>query len=212
MEEVEIFKTCTKCNNTFIANYDFFYKQKEVADGLSSWCKTCKKAYQNFYFDLRRKPLGDARKIRHIINRDRENGQSSDWYKINKNKRKEYMSNWQKNNKDKIHSYVSKNKKHDISKEEIKQIYKYSNSCCMYCGISEIESKKIYNQKLHKDHAINNGDDTIKNCVLSCRSCNSTKNVKDWTEWYVPTNPLYCQRRFDRIYEWLNNQKAYVVQ
>lgn len=95
-------------------------------------------------------------------------------------------------------------KEHNITKEEIDLIYEFSEYSCMYCGISEEEAVDKYRQKLHRDHAINNGTDGIENCILACKGCNSSKNSKDWDEWYL-SSECFNEDRFMLIIEWLEN-------
>lgn len=95
-------------------------------------------------------------------------------------------------------------KRHDISKDELSELFEYANYSCMYCGISEEESLKVFGEKLHKDHAYNDGSNGIDNCILACKSCNSTKHKKDWNEWYTPENEKFNPILFNKIIKWLN--------
>lgn len=42
-------KTCTKCNTTYPATTEYFYKQKASKYGLHSNCKVCRKQYKKQY-------------------------------------------------------------------------------------------------------------------------------------------------------------------
>lgn len=115
------------------------------------------------------------------------------------------MRKWQAENKDKLKEYRENRyftKNHDISNEELALLYDFSGSSCMYCGMSEEESLEMYKQKLHRDHAINYGSNGIENCILACKSCNSTKNDKDWDEWYLKAD-CFNEERYRLIVEWL---------
>jgi len=116
------------------------------------------------------------------------------------------MKQWANNNRDKIHEYAerhTKNKSHNISKEELQELYTYCESSCMYCGISEREAISLYGQKLHKDHAYNDGSGGIENCVLACKQCNSSKRDLDWDDWFQPPNLKFDTERFNKIKSWL---------
>jgi hypothetical protein len=47
------FKKCSKCNHTFPATYEFFYKHSSRKDGLDPWCKECKREYDNKHYKLK---------------------------------------------------------------------------------------------------------------------------------------------------------------
>jgi 5-methylcytosine-specific restriction endonuclease McrA len=128
--------------------------------------------------------------------------------KKNNEEYRDSRKQWWRNNPEKIKEYndwTKMHKTHEITQEELNELYNYANHSCMYCGISEEESLTKYSQKLHRDHAINEGSNKIDNCILACRGCNVSKRDKDWEQWYVPTNPRYDQGRYRVIMEWLNN-------
>ncbi len=179
-----------------------FYKNNANKDGLHSYCKECsiKKAYENHQKD----PVKHRESRRKAENT--EHGKLVK-KKMNDRIRKEgKYKKWQEENRDKIKKYNKSrrlNKSHDISEKEIKAIYKYANNSCMYCGMTEGNSIKIFNQKLHRDHAYNNGSDGIDNCILACKGCNSSKHDSDWDEWYT-TKDFYTEERFIAIKHWLD--------
>jgi 5-methylcytosine-specific restriction endonuclease McrA len=70
--------------------------------------------------------------------------------------------------------------------------------------MSEEDAIKKYKNRLHRDHAYNEGSNKIDNCVLACKGCNDSKRKKDWDEWYTEDNKRFSQERFDKIVEWLS--------
>jgi len=48
------FKKCTKCKQSYLATSEFFYKRNTAVDGLDSWCKNCKKEYDNKHNERKR--------------------------------------------------------------------------------------------------------------------------------------------------------------
>ncbi|RNB59424.1 hypothetical protein EDM57_04590 [Brevibacillus gelatini] len=65
------------------------------------------------------------------------------------------------------------------------------------------EHKIAEGQDLHKEHVIHDGRNDLKNCVPSCRSCNSEKNTRTLNDWYNKNNPKYTYERYFRIYQWM---------
>lgn len=113
---------------------------------------------------------------------------------------------WQQNNRDKVNSYSRQrwsNKKHNIPEKEWRRCKEYFDYRCAYCGMSEDKHKEIYKQQLHKEHVVHDGRDDIKNCIPSCKGCNSSKHTKTLNEWYDTNNHVYSRNRYLKIYQWL---------
>lgn len=196
-------KLCRICNNWHPMNEEYFYK-KQTKDGFDSYCKECLKKKSDKWrrdnpekHDIShrkyRKTSKNYRKyVRRNFEHQRDSGYSRNWRQENKTLTAEYNRRYQSN------------KKHDISKDELKKLYEYANSSCMYCGMSEEDHYKKYNQRLHRDHAINKGSNGIDNCVLACLGCNVAKYNRDWDEWYSPDNDKYDDDRFQMIVDWFD--------
>ena len=131
-----------------------------------------------------------------------------EYRKSNPNKWRQYLSEYQNREKDKIKSYREKHslrKKHEISDSEWEACKNYFNNSCAYCGLSEDEHKILYNQRLHKEHAINNGANDLSNCVPACKICNGKKWSMDFDDWYIPSNESYSGVRYIKIINWLTD-------
>lgn len=126
---------------------------------------------------------------------------------VNKNRAESgKVLEWQRNNKDKIKGYRlarDANKKHSIPEKEWKRCKEFFDYRCAYCGLDEIEHKKLYKQQLHKEHVIHDGRNDIKNCVPSCKSCNGSKHTKTLNGWYNTVNLNYSYERYMKIYQWI---------
>jgi hypothetical protein len=201
-----IHKWCKSCEDWIPMDDKHFYTNKSNSiDGYHPECKQCSinrtKKWQEDnpeqYYKLiyeRGKNPSEQRKI--TLNRQGL-----------KQRLKGYTLEWQRNNKDKIKKYRlnrEQHKSHDISKEELQKLYEYADSKCMFCDMTEEYSLYYYKEKLHKDHAYNNGSNGIDNCILACKSCNCTKHTKDWDEWFTPENPIYDEVNYNRIKAWLD--------
>jgi hypothetical protein len=80
--------------------------------------------------------------------------------------------------------------------EQWEQIKTYFDNKCCYCG------KKL---KLTQDHFVpllNNGEYTHNNIVPCCLSCNSSKNEKNFFDWY-PKYEYYSKTRERKILKFL---------
>jgi hypothetical protein len=193
-------KKCLICGEYFPATTDYFYKNKSSKDGLNSYCKECtkKKSYQW-----------------QLDNRERHNEWMKGFFKSEKGKKlrkkdledgKMRSRKWQKENPDKVRHHNLKwqmNKKHEISEDEWESCLDYFNYSCAYCGITQDESIKLYNQRLHKEHVDSNGANDISNNIPACRKCNSSKRTYSLNEWYNNDNTNYSKRRYNKIIKWL---------
>ncbi|MFQ3543500.1 HNH endonuclease [Halobacillus rhizosphaerae] len=200
-------KKCNICNK--VKSYSEFYKKK---------AKSVKKGEYIYYFPY----CKNCTKYK-----------SAKWQKDNPNKRKEslhkynvsekgrqhfytygkeYRKNgqykaWQMKNKDKIKEYRKKrteNKKHEITDVEWENCLKYFKYKCAYCGISQNDSVKIYNQSLHKEHVIHDGENDLSNNVPACKSCNSSKWKHELDDWYASDNLNFSLERYEKILTWIN--------
>jgi len=89
---------------------------------------------------------------------------------------------------------------------------------CAYCGITQKEHLKTYNEQLHQDHFIplsKYGNYTKDNIIPACKTCNCSKNDKDFFEWY-PEQEFYNKTREVKILNYLklmedeNNERDYI--
>ena len=225
-------KQCTKCLDWLEMNDSNFMIDNKNKDGFTSKCRCCQKKYnESYYLATREKQLEKAReRDRKLTEEERliKNKKSMEYYYEHGEKyyinRKTYHEEheeiltekedeWTEKNRIKLREYVrdrNQHKYHKISEQERLDCIKYFNNSCAYCNISEDEHKKKYNERLHKDHAYNDGNNFVTNCVPGCKSCNSKKKKKDFNEWYTPDNPrfeegFYKQENYDRIVKWLED-------
>lgn len=206
-------KQCTKCNELKAADTDNFYKNKRTKDGLTVWCKDCLKEYQRQHNEQNKEYYSEYKKEWHLMNKEKNNKRDINWHKNNKERSKELYKNWIKNNPDKVreYSYKHMNKIHDITEIEWKNCKVYFNYCCAYCGMTEEEARQEYNKGLHKEHAINEGENDLSNCIPSCTGCNSTKHTNDYMAWFTIDNPIFDKDKLEKINQWLNEDyKLYI--
>jgi hypothetical protein len=208
INEVE-YKLCNKHHIYFpdesawlpLTNDNFYKNNKNSIDGFYPYCKECCK--KKSYKWIKDNPEKFKKNYKKYMKTD-----SWKQYKKENNRKTKYiMQKWRKDHPDLCKKYSEnwrENKEHNINKEELEILYEYCNYSCMYCGMSEEKAIEKYNKKLFKDHFINDGDNTIDNCILCCNGCSSSKRDKDFFEWYNIKNPVYSVNRMNKIIAWIN--------
>lgn len=217
-------KKCKDCLNWFELNHENFGIDNKNKDKFNVRCKQCQKEYNEHYYVKNKIHIIEKVKQYQENNFDKLSEIKKQNYQSDEAKERIYQngvrshqknpelyqgltSNWRKNHKDKTRQYSRDwqlNKEHEITKEELKELYEYCNYSCMYCGMTEEEAKKKYNKRLFRDHFVNDGANTIDNCILCCNGCSSSKRDKTFEDWYTPKNPRYSQERYNKIIEWIN--------
>ena len=202
IENNQIYKKCSKCNEWFPCTHDYFYTSNNKWDGLSPRCQQCIKK-QNHQWATDNKDR--VKEINHQTNLRPERQQ----YNREKSKRMRldgYFKQWGRENPDKIKEYNQKrllHKQHKISNVQWESCKKYFDYKCAYCGLTEDDNKQIYNEQLHKEHVEYDGSNDLSNCVPACKSCNCQKWMFTLDEWYNAENPNYTQERYNRIIQWI---------
>ena len=77
----------------------------------------------------------------------------------------------------------------------------FNNSCC-YCG------KELPLEMEHLIALSKGGEYTSNNIIPSCKSCNCSKNNKDFFIWY-PKYRHYSKKREKKILEFLNYKNEF---
>jgi hypothetical protein len=201
-------KICLECEEYFPMTNDYFYNNKSnKKDGLNTYCIHCVfKRAQKWVDDNPEKYK--EQKLRKVENKtDIQRQRSRD--AANKNRKEGYQKKWRKEHPDKIREYNKDrqtHKKHEISDEEWFDCLDFFDNSCAYCGLSEEKQYEMYNEQFHKEHVIHNGSNYIDNCVPACTSCNVTKNIKEFNEWYNEDNPNFTEDRLDKIVKWMTEE------
>jgi len=201
-------KECTICREQ-IEYINFYFKEVVNINGeieyiFNSRCVECDKKqaiiWANANIEKKRascnknsKKPNILRYHRELSQKQRDKGMARDWYNKDKERYKGYTIKYESH------------KHHTISEKDwikCKEFFEYK---CAYCNITEENHKVKYHQQLHKEHAYNEGDNGISNCVPACNSCNNTKKKQDWMDWYTSDNPRYTINRYNKIVEWLDS-------
>lgn len=196
-------KKCTQCERDLPANEEYFYKQ---GDKLHAWCKKCFLAYRKEHQQRKDVKKRNSQYIKeyYIYNKEKFSYKNRDINKF-KEYQKEYRQRESTKKKYKIYNQKRKDHKtHQISSDEWIACKEYFNKSCAYCELSEKDAKKLYGQRLHKEHVEHVGSNDLSNCVPACKSCNSSKNTHKLEDWYTEeNNKNYKKERLDKIHKWL---------
>lgn len=203
-------KHCNTCENWFPCTEEFFYKSnKNKTDGLRPDCKQCTKIksvkWGRDNVKRKREICNKNSKKPNILKyhkelsqKQRDSGMTKDWYQKKKDTYRGYRIKYESH------------KHHIISEKDWVRCKEFFEYKCAYCSMTEEKHKKKYHQQLHKEHAYNEGDNGISNCIPSCLSCNSEKKKIDWIDWFNESNPKYTIERYNKIEEWLKNYQ-YII-
>lgn len=191
-------KLCNRCWDWFPCNTDYFYKNKCSPDGLFPYCKTCNKKKSLEWWRENREYYEEVLMKRyHATDKYKETRKRIE-ARIKGTRRK-----WRQNNPDKLRDYGKNHRNHDITQKEWDACRLYFDYRCAYCGLTYEDHYEKEGTDLHKEHVIHTGRNDLKNCIPSCKSCNSHKWEFTLNEWYNPNNPRYLRERYLKIYQWM---------
>lgn len=212
-------KICSQCGISKPKTTEYFYKREVNKDGYYKRCKECMLAYDKEYREKQKKSLLEYRieykktnkdiikekdKKRYIVNAVKNLKNKKKYYIENKSKISEYKKKYRQINLDKLRVI---NNQREAKKKLLPYNYtsaqwghtkEYFDFKCAYCGK---ESNKLAQE--HFIPLIKCGEYTKNNIVCACGSCNSSKNDKNFFDWF-PEQPFYSKERELKILKFLN--------
>jgi|GEM_PF-1216769 len=218
-------KTCSKCGKELPATTEYFEKQMSGKYGVRSYCKECRKKYMKQYNEkIKSNPIKSEEVLLEVkvctkcnkklpnnkdyfIKDSKGEKDSEGKFKLGSYcrecaKRKFDVEKYKERIKCKHQKRIAKKKNltATLTPKQWKHIKsKFNNKCC-YCG------KEL---TLTQEHfiALNNGGEyTHNNIIPACMHCNSSKQDKDFFEWY-PKQEFYSKKREKKILDYLNYDK-----
>ena len=168
-----------------------------------------RKDYNKEYYQKNKEQILARTIENYYKNRDGRLERCKEYRKENKEKRSAYFRKYRQSERGKelgrIHCQRWKALKRDLpatfTVAQWKECKKHFDYTCAYCGKAT--------KKLAKEHFVpvsKGGVFTVSNIVPSCRTCNSSKNNKDFFEWY-PSQAFYSKQREKKILRYLNIDK-----
>lgn len=143
------------------------------------------------------------RQIRHKNNPEKYSIMRKKYNSTHKEKVRAICQNWWKEHKGMRaiyrQKYLSQKKQLEatLTKEQWEQIKIDFNYSCAYCG------KELPLEQEHFIALSKSGEFTTNNIIPACRSCNASKNNKDFFKWY-PQQDCYSKQREKKILSYLN--------
>lgn len=166
-----------------------------------SYLDACK-AYRNSHREQTRKTMHEYYLRNGEKIRERSKKQFANFTPEQMKKRKEYLHSYytteegRSYKRRKFHERKSAELlvESSLTDEEWLNTVKFFDGRCAYCGKSK---------KLTQDHIVpvsKGGGYTKNNIIPCCGSCNSSKQDKDFMEWYA-SKPYFAEERLNRIKE-----------
>jgi len=205
-------RRCTMCDEWKEETLDHYYlkNKKKPEIGYTPACRICITAkaiaHRLLNVDRARKSIQDH----YYRHKKVYNARAKAYKKDHREKIVNDYKEWIKNNPDKVKIYGLNHRSHEITDEEWNNCLKYFDYKCAYCGISEEDHLKIHKQRLHKEHAADDGANDLRNAIPACRLCNSGKHTSDMEEWYMDQN-FFTDERYNKIIRWIEEEfKKYI--
>lgn len=196
-------KKCNKCGE--IKPYEEFHRNKNSKGGFNTVCKSCCKKKDADRYKRKREDILKQKK--EYYSSPEAKRRQLEYFDKHRQRYREMYKEWARNNPERRKLINERRRSRELSQvntltiEEWETIKAYFNHSCAYCGISEEEHVKKCGERLHQEHIkplSQGGTFTKENIIPACRSCNSSKYVKDIREWY-PNHKSYDIERAIRI-------------
>ncbi len=215
-------KQCTVCNEWFPETIEYFYMKNKSnpKKGFKAECKECTKKQS---LKNRNENIERARaSYRDWYWRDQKNAKrvsnyNKKYYAADPQRKLIMAKEFRQKYPEIANAYTKKHRRHNINTVEwiaCKDYFKNENGkwACAYCGRTEEESYKLWNEQLHREHVIHDGENDLSNCVSACKECNSEKHTDSFNDWYNKDNIKYNENRYSKIINWLHSDyKRYII-
>lgn len=201
----------------FSCTLEYYYKTKNKTDQLGTWCKQCsiKKA------EIWALEHPERTKVLNLRKKLNPKKPANDRRSNVKKRAAGYFAEYIQRPEVKARKYGSRHRHHEITDKEwisCKDYFKDKDGdwCCAYCNL-KIQNHwvtfkgKLINSDLHKEHRDDKGANDIRNCIPSCRDCNSNKWSWEFEKWYRKQE-FFTEERYNKIIKWCTEDyKLYII-
>lgn len=209
----EGFRICLKCDIKYELNSDNFYASNLNKDGFRTTCKVCDNQTNKLYKENNKNKTKEQWRLWYEENKEYKNEYDRNYRVENSVRISDYNKKYQKKYRQSKRGKAVRSKHYHIRQAKIKNLeYSFTEedwlNCkqyfsfeCAYCG----DKPEILTQ----DHfiALNNGGGYAKhNIIPCCFSCNSSKQDKNFYEWYEGKE-FYNKDRIDKIHRYFHEIK-----
>lgn len=192
---------CRECRSKYQKQY-YEENKEELLKKDKLYYEEYKEKKKQYYIDNKEKII-EYRKKYYLKNSEQFKKKAKQYRQNNKEQIAEYKRYHYQNNPD-IYR-LSKQRRAakrrrllaTLTQEQWGVIKDIFNNSCAYCGMSEGEHLRVFNEQLHQEHFIplsEGGEYTHNNIIPACRSCNTSKNNSDFFKWY-PEQEFYSEER-----------------
>jgi len=225
------YKQCKDCLEWFVMDNNNFSIVNKNKDKFNMSCKKCLAIYNNnIYMNDRENRIEQAKKWktdnpeRQKILQQRVELKPERIKYLRKRHKEErekgYNAEYNKRADVKARHYGRNHRIHEISTQEWIDCKNYfkdedKDQSCAYCG-KKIQDHlimlkgELVKSDFHKEHVDDKGYNDVRNCIPSCRDCNSHKWLFNFEDWYREQE-FFVEARYDKIISWITyDYKLYI--
>ena len=198
-------KRYREANKEAISEYGKGYWQEnksKFTERKNQYYQDNKEISKQYYKDHKEKFAENEKRYRQN-NKEHIDEHGRKYRQENKERISEHNKQWANENKDKRNSitnrYRARKRELDstLTAKQWESIKLYFGDTCAYCGRA---------LPLEQEHFValsKGGEFTHNNIIPSCRSCNSSKNSKNFSQWYLK-QLFFSKKREQKILKYLN--------
>ena len=172
-------KKCTECG--LMKSVSEFSRNIAHADGLQSQCKVCCAAYSRQYRNTHGREITAQREVYYEANREKELARRKRYYEAHREEGTACMKRWREVNPEKHAAQTQRRRARKagatVEPFDERLVWERDGRECAYCGSTE---------NLTLDHIVplaKGGAHSPDNLCVLCKSCNSSKGMKNLGEW-----------------------------
>lgn len=213
---MRLYKKCSACEINKELSSENYSKHSRNRDGFNTQCKECAGERDAARYKESKDAISIQKKVYYQENKEGMKKKQRIYQKHNREAQRERERKWRIENPHKKRVIAQRrltrevNAPSTLTNEEWDEARRHFKYACAYCGISEEEHLKINKEVMNQDHFIpllSGGGHSKCNIIPSCRTCNSSKGGRDFTEWYYE-HDSYKEERLVKILSYFEIEKV----